>query len=262
MELLIVKSIAVVALVLSLSYIAEEVSPKVSGILSGLPVGSSITLLFFAVENGVDYVTKVALYNIHGLFAALAFSIGYYISTFYKGKFEIFMSLLISFIAYLIIAFILAYVPPHVVLTPLIVIALMLIASIYFAKKENFAIDKKVKTSISDIFFRSLLTISIFLVISSLPKYVPSNIAGIFSSFPTILLPLMLIIHFRHSRLQARTVIKNTPFGLSSVVIYSLVVYFAYAKIGIVFGTIVALIASVLYVVIQGKVLRYFKLIK
>jgi hypothetical protein len=262
MELLIIKSIAVVALVLSLSYIAEKVSPKVSGILSGLPVGSSITLLFFAIENGVDYVTKVALYNIHGLFAALAFSIGYYISTFYKGKFEIFMSLLISFIAYLIIAFILAYVPPHVVLTPLIVITLMLIASIYFAKKENFAIDKKVKTSISDIFFRSLLTISIFLVISSLPKYVPSNIAGIFSSFPTILLPLMLIIHFRHSRLQARTVIKNTPFGLSSVVIYSLVVYFAYAKIGIVFGTIVALIASVLYVVIQGKVLRYFKLIK
>ena len=262
MELLIIKSIAVVAVVLSLSYIAEKVSPKVSGILSGLPVGSSITLLFFAIENGVDYVTKVALYNIHGLFAALAFSIGYYISTFYKGKFEIFMSLLISFIAYLIIAFILAYVPPHVVLTPLIVITLMLIASIYFAKKENFAIDKKVKTSISDIFFRSLLTISIFLVISSLPKYVPSNIAGIFSSFPTILLPLMLIIHFRHSRLQARTVIKNTPFGLSSVVIYSLVVYFAYAKIGIVFGTIVALIASVLYVVIQGKVLRYFKLIK
>ena len=262
MELLIIKSIAVVALVLSLSYIAEKVSPKVSGILSGLPVGSSITLLFFAIENGVDYVTKVALYNIHGLFAALAFSIGYYISTFYKGKFEIFMSLLISFIAYLIIAFILAYVPPHVVLTPLIVITLMLIASIYFAKKENFAIDKKVKTSISDIFFRSLLTISIFLVISSLPKYVPSNIAGIFSSFPTILLPLMLIIHFRHSRLQARTVIKNTPFGLSSVVIYSLVVYFAYEKIGIVFGTIVALIASVLYVVIQGKVLRYFKLIK
>ena len=262
MELLIIKSIAVVALVLSLSYIAEKVSPKVSGILSGLPVGSSITLLFFAIENGVDYVTKVALYNIHGLFAALAFSIGYYISTFYKGKFEIFMSLLISFIAYLIIAFILAYVPPHVVLTPLIVITLMLIASVYFAKKESFAIDKKVKTSISDIFFRSLLTISIFLVISSLPKYVPSNIAGIFSSFPTILLPLMLIIHFRHSRLQARTVIKNTPFGLSSVVIYSLVVYFAYAKIGIVFGTIVALIASVLYVVIQGKVLRYFKLIK
>lgn len=202
------------------------------------------------------------MYNIHGLFAALAFSIGYYISTFYKGKFEIFLSLFISFISYLIIAFILAYVPPHVVLTPLIVITLMIIASIYFAKKENFAIDKKIKTSLSDIFFRSLLTITIFLIISSLPKYVPSNIAGIFSSFPTILLPLLLIIHFRHSNLQARTIIKNTPFGLSSVVIYSLVVYLSYAKIGILYGTIVAFVASLIYVVLQGKILKFFKLIK
>jgi hypothetical protein len=246
---------------LSLSYIAEKVSPKVSGILSGLPVGSSITLVFFAIENGVDYVTKVALYNIHGLFAALAFSIGYYISTFYKGKFEIFLSLLISFISYLIIAFILAYVPPHVFFTPFIVITLMLIASIYFAKKENFTIDKSVKTSLSDILFRSILTISIFLIVSSLPKYVSSNIAGIFSSFPTILLPLLLIIHFRHSKLQARTIIKNTPFGLSSVVIYSLVVYFTYEKIGILYGTLTALICSVLYVFIQGKILKFFKLI-
>lgn len=202
------------------------------------------------------------MYNIHGLFAALAFSIGYYISTFYKGKFEIFLSLFISFISYLIIAFILAYVPPHVVLTPLIVITLMIIASIYFAKKENFAIDKKIKTSLSDIFFRSLLTITIFLIISSLPKYVPSNIAGIFSSFPTILLPLLLIIHFRHSNLQARTIIKNTPFGLSSVVIYSLVVYLSYGKIGILYGTIVAFVASLTYVVLQGKILKFFKLIK
>ena len=249
-------------LVLTLSFVAEKLSPKISGILSGLPLGSSITLIFFAIENGVDYVTKVALYNIHGLFAALAFSIGYYISTFYKGKFEIFLSLLISFISYLIIAFILAYVPPHVFFTPFIVIVLMLIATIYFAKKENFSIDKKIKTSLSDILFRSILTISIFLVVSSLPKYVPSNIAGIFSSFPTVLLPLMLIIHFRHSNLQARTIIKNTPFGLSSVVIYSLVVYFSYSKIGILYGTILALFCSVLYVLIQGKVLKFFKLIK
>ncbi len=202
------------------------------------------------------------MYNIHGLFAALAFSIGYYISTFYKGKFEIFLSLLISFVSYLIIAFILAYIPPHVFFTPFIVIILMLIATIYFAKKENFSIDKKIKTSLSDILFRSILTISIFLVVSSLPKYVPSNIAGIFSSFPTVLLPLLLIIHFRHSNLQARTIIKNTPFGLSSVVIYSLIVYFSYEKIGIVYGTIIALICSVSYVTLQGKVLKYFKLIK
>ena len=219
-------------------------------------------MLFFALENGVDYVTEVALYNIHGLFAALAFSIGYYISTFYKGKFEVFLSLIISFLSYLIIAFILAYVPPHIIFTPLIVISLMIIATIYFSKKENFSIDKKIKTSASDIFSRIFLTISIFLIITSLPKYVPSNIAGIFSAFPSVLLPLLLIIHFRHSNLQARTIIKNTPFGLSSVVIYSLVVYFTYERWGIALGTIAAFACSLLYVLVQGKVLKALNLIK
>lgn len=261
MELLIIKSISVVSLVLALSFIAEKLSPKISGILSGLPVGSSITLLFFAIENGVDYVMNTALYNIHGLFAALAFCIGYYYSTFYKGKLEITISLILSFIAYLIIAFIISYIPPHIIFTPLVVIILMLIATVYFSKKENYKIEKNDKISVSDLLFRSILTIAIFLVISSLPKYAPVSIAGIFSAFPTILLPLLLIIHFRHSNLQARTIIKNTPFGLSSVVIYSLVVYFTYTSWGILLGTIAAFVASIIYILIQTKLLKLFKLI-
>ncbi len=261
MELLIIKSISVVILVLTLSFIAEKLSPKISGVLSGLPVGSSITLLFFAVENGVDYVTNVALYNIHGLFAALAFCIGYYISTFYKGKLEISMSILISFVSYLLIAYIISFIPPHIIFTPLIVIILMLISSVYFAKKENHAIEKKEKVSFFDLVFRSILTIGIFLTVSSLPKYVDPNLAGIFSAFPTILLPLLLIIHFRHSNLQARTIIKNTPFGLSSVVIYSLVVFYTYESYGILIGTILAFVASVVYILIQTKLMKIFKLI-
>ena len=261
MELLIIKSISVVFLVLSLSFVAEKLSPKISGILSGLPVGSSITLIFFGIENGVSYVNQVALYNIHGLFAALAFCIGYYISTFYKGKLEIIISILISFIFYLLIAYLISFIPPHILFTPLVVIALMLIASVYFAKKENHIIKKRDKTSIGDIFFRSSLTIVIFLIVSNLPNYVSPSLAGIFSAFPTILFPLLLIIHFRHSNLQARTIIKNTPFGLSSVVIYSLVVFYTYDIYGILLGTILALTASVIYIWIQTKIMRVLKLI-
>lgn len=259
MELIIIKSISVVVMVLGLSFVAEKLSPKVSGILSGLPVGSSITLVFFAIENGTNYVTNVALYNVHGLFAALSFCIGYYMSTFYKGKLEVAMSLLISFIAYILIALAISFIPPHIIFTPLFVIIFMYLAAIYFAKKENFPIVKQDKVSISDLVFRAVLTIVIFLIVSSLPQYVPANIAGIFSAFPTVLLPLLLIIHFRHSNLQARTIIKNTPFGLSSVVVYSLVVYYTYEPMGILYGTILAFIASVIYILIQTKLFRIMK---
>jgi hypothetical protein len=52
MEIFVLKAITVIALVLSLTVIAEKVSPKLSGLLSGLPLGSSITLIFFAIEYG------------------------------------------------------------------------------------------------------------------------------------------------------------------------------------------------------------------
>lgn len=261
MELLIIKAAVVVFLVLSLTTVAEKLSTKTSGMLSGLPVGSSITLMFFAIEYGVDYVQKTALYNIHGLFAALAFCFGYYISTFYNGKFEVILSLIISFVSYLIIAFILSYIPPHIVLTPVVIFILLLLSAVYFSKKEDHKIVKTDKVSFLDLIVRSVLTIIIFLIVSSLPKYVPSNLAGIFSSFPTILLPLLLIIHFNHSNLQARTIIKNTPFGLTSVVVYSFLVYLTYPTIGILWGTIIGLISSVCLIVIQFKVLKFFKII-
>ena len=261
MEIFVLKAITVIALVLSLTVIAEKVSPKLSGLLSGLPLGSSITLIFFAIEYGVNYVKETALYNIHGLFAALAFSIGYYISTFYTGKFEIILSLIISFISYLIIAFILSFIPPHIIFTPLIIFTLLIISAIYFSKKEDHKIVKISKVSIYDLAIRSILTLIIFLIISNLPKYVPASIAGIFSSFPTILLPLLLIIHFNHSNLQARTIIKNTPFGLTSIIVYSYVVYLTYPTIGVVEGTILGFCSSALLIFIQTKVFRFFKLI-
>ena len=248
-------------MVLSLTTVAEKVSVKTSGLLSGLPIGSAITLVFFAIEYGVSYVQQTALYNIHGLFAALAFCVGYYISTFYTGKFEIFFSLMVSFISYIVIAFLLSLIPPHLVFTPLIVYTLLLGCAIYFSKKEDHKIVKTDKVSVFDLVIRSVLTIGIFLIVSSLPKYVPANLAGIFSSFPTILLPLLLIIHFNHSNLQARTIIKNTPFGLTSVVVYSFLVYLTYPTIGIFWGTIIGLVSSVLVIVIQTKVLKYFKII-
>jgi uncharacterized membrane protein (GlpM family) len=253
-ELLIIKSVTVVVLVLALTTVAEKLSTKLSGLLSGLPLGSAITLIFFAVEHGISYVQETALYNIHGLFASLAFCIGYYISTFYSGKFEVIISLVISFISYLFIAFLISFIPIHIVYTPIVVYLLLLISAMYFSKKENFKIVKTDKVSIWDIFLRSILTIVIFLIISSSPNYLPINLAGIFSSFPTILLPLLLIIHFNHSNLQARTIIKNTPFGLTSIVLYSYLVYILYPMIGIVYGTLFSLLVSILVLLLQIKV--------
>jgi hypothetical protein len=261
MIIFLLKSFSVVLLVFGLNYIAQKFGPKISGIISGLPTGSFITLLFFAIEFGTSYVKDTALYNIHGLFAALGFSIGYYISTFYKGRFEIIFCIFLSFIFYLILVFIISYIPVHIIFTPICVYILLLICAIYYAKKEQYCIVEQDKATFLDLILRTILTIFIFVFISILPNYLPVNLAGVFSSFPTVLLPVLIIVHFNHSNLQARTLVQNTPFGLTCVVVYSFLVYITYPLYGVFIGTLLSWIGSILMMLIQIRVFRYFKLL-
>ncbi|WP_258238455.1 hypothetical protein [Arcobacter sp. CECT 8986] len=258
MELLIIKAVTAVFIVISLSIIAERVSAKLSGILSGLPLGTLVVLIFFSIEHGVDYAVQASLYNMHGLLALLSFIIGYYISTFYKRRFEIFVSIIISFLFYLVAAFILSKVPVNIMFTPIAVIFIITLATIYFAKKPDNAKVINTKITFKDIFYRTVLTVVIFLLITSIPKIAPVNIAGIFSAFPSMMFPLLLIVHFNHSGNQARTILKNTPSGLSSIVIFCVGVHFTYPILGVFLGTVVSFITCVIYIIIQLKLLDYF----
>ncbi len=258
MEFLVIKAITAVFIVITLSIIAERVSAKLSGILSGLPLGTTVVLIFFSIEYGIDYAVKIALYNIHGLLALLSFIIGYYISTFYKRKFDIFVSIVVSFMFYIIAAFILAHVPIHIVFTPIVVITIITLTTLYFARQPDNAKIINTKITFKDLFFRIILTVILFLFVTSIPQIAPVNIAGIFSAFPSMMFPLLLIIHFHHSSNQARTILKNTPSGLSSIVVFCISVHFTYPALGIVLGTIISFITCVVYIIIQLKLLDYF----
>ncbi len=258
MELLVIKIITAVIIVITLSIVAEKVSTKLSGILSGLPLGTMIVLVFFAIEQGIDYAVKASLYNIHGLLAILSFIIGYYISTFYKRKFDIFVSIFISFIFYLAAAFILAYLPVHILITPIVVITIITLAILYFAKQPDKAKAINTKITFKDLFFRIILTAILFLFVTYIPKIAPINIAGIFSAFPSTLFPLLVIVHLNHSSNQARTILKNTPSGLSSIVIFCVTINFTYPFFGVLLGTFISFMFCMIYVVIQLKLLDYF----
>ncbi len=258
MELLIIKAVTAVIIVITLSIIAERVSAKLSGILSGLPLGTTIVLVFFSIEHGIDYAVEAALYNIHGLLALLSFIIGYYLSTFYKRKFDIFVSIIVSFMFYMVAAFILAYVPIHVVFTPIAVIIVITLATLYFARQPDNAKVINTKITFKDLFFRTTLTVVLFLLVTSIPKIAPINIAGIFSAFPSMMFPLLIIVHFYHSSNQARTILKNTPSGLSSIVIFCVSIHFTYPTLGVLVGTIISFVTCLVYIIIQLKLLDFF----
>ena len=54
-SLFLFKLLAVIFFVVLLTLVAERVSPKLAGLMTGLPTGQAILLFFFGLEMGPDF---------------------------------------------------------------------------------------------------------------------------------------------------------------------------------------------------------------
>lgn len=252
--LLLIKLVVAIAFVIGLSLLAENVSPKVAGILSGYPTGSAITLFFFGLEVSPDFASKSAIYNMVGLTAALSFVYIYYIASKYFKNFNILFSSLFALAGYFAIVWILHLIELNKYIAMLIPITFSFLYIYLFKDIKNINIQTKTKLNFKILFIRAFFAALIILVITSVPKFVGPTWAGLFSAFPTTLFPLMLIIHFTYSKEHVHTVIKNVPIGMFSLIIYSLTISIVYPLFGIYLGTLLSFGTATMYLLAYKKI--------
>jgi hypothetical protein len=60
--------------VLGLSFVAEKISTRLAGLLSGYPIGTAIILHFYGLEYGAQFAADAAIFNLCGLFASQCFA--------------------------------------------------------------------------------------------------------------------------------------------------------------------------------------------
>ncbi|MDW5290214.1 hypothetical protein [Formosa sp. PL04] len=252
--LFLIKLIVAIAFVIGLSLLAENVSPKVAGVLSGYPTGSAITLFFFGLEVSPEFAAESAVYNMIGLTASLTFVYVYYIASMYFTKYNILLSSLSAILGYFIIVWILHLFKINRYIAIFIPISFSFLYIYLFRHIKNINILTKAKLSPKIICIRAFFAALIILLITTAPKYVGPTWAGLFSAFPTTLFPLMLIIHFTYSKEHVHTVIKNVPIGMFSLIIYSLVISIVYPIYGIYLGTIISFAAATLYLIVYQKI--------
>lgn len=255
MELLfLIKLTVAIAFVIGLSLLAENVSPKVAGILSGYPTGSAITLFFFGLEVSPQFAAKSAVYNMIGLTAALSFVYIYYIASRYFKKLNILLSSLSAILGYFAIVGLLHLIEINKFIAILIPIAFSFLYIYLFKDIKNIGIQTKAKLNFKILFVRAFFAALIILLITSVPRFVGPTWAGLFSAFPTTLFPLMLIIHYTYSKKHVHTVIKNVPIGMFSLIIYSLTISMVYPLFGIYWGTVLSFGAASLYLLVYSKI--------
>jgi len=252
--LFLIKLIVAITVVVGLSILAEHVSPRIAGIISGYPTGSAITLFFFGLELGPDFAAQSAVYNMIGLTASLSFVYFYYKTSKYLNRYNIILSSLAAIIGYFIIIYLLHFIELNKFIAILIPILFSFLYIYLFKEIKNIKIDNKVKLSNKTLLMRAFFAALIILLITSIPKFVGSTWAGLFSAFPTTLFPLILIIHFTYTKQHVHTIIKNVPIGMFSLIIYSLVISIVYPLYGIYLGTVISFTVATIYLIMYSKI--------
>ncbi len=105
--LFVIKTVVTILFVLILSLLAELVSLKVSGIISGIPTRTAIILFFYGLEQGKEFASQSSLFNLVGMLSMQVFIYLYFKASTKNSKMNIFFSSVIATAGYLITIFLL-----------------------------------------------------------------------------------------------------------------------------------------------------------
>jgi hypothetical protein len=245
--MILIKVAVTIFIVTGMSIIAERVSPRAAGILSGYPLGTAISLFFIGMEQGADYAGASGLYASAGMAALLSFLYCYYLVSARLSRFGMLAASLAAISGFLVVAGLLLLLPLPAWASLLIAASAIVGFGALFQHIPNTIIAQRIRLGPKVLFFRASLAALIILAIIGAAKIVPSNLAGLFSAFPATVFPLVLIIHHTYGAEQAHTIIKNLPTGLWALVLYTLTISFAYPHWGIYWGTLAGYAVATVY---------------
>ncbi len=259
MFVVLVKMGVTVCVVVGLSVVAEHVSPRVAGVLSGYPLGAAIALFFIGWEVGPDFAAASAVYTLAGLVGTLCFVYVYYQTAVRVHRYAILWSSITASAGYFAAIGLLNAFPLSVWTAFLLPVGAAGIFIFLFRRIQNSRIHKPIRLSFGVLFLRAVLSAVIILGITGAARAVGARWAGLFSAFPTTLFPLLIIVHATYGRQHVYTIIKNFPKGLGSLMLYTLGVSIFFPRCGVVMGSVLALVTATVYLVLYALMVMRFE---
>ena len=264
-------------LIAIITTIAETKSAKLAGIAMSLPGITFLSLIFIGISQGSNFSSKAAMWNPIGCVADLAFmglfAIGINLLKYVKFKnvgrntnikenenlYEVLCGISIALLGYFLIILVLSKIPTINGWTS---VAFLWIAVVFFCIlfKNYVSINtKNIKKIVSkkDIILRGLFggcTVAAVVIVGDIAG---DKWAGLFSSFPGTIAPVLILLHYRNGKNMSYNVIKSAPIGLASTGLYSLIVWLSYPIYGIWIGTFVSYLVALVFLIILINFCNY-----
>jgi uncharacterized membrane protein (GlpM family) len=235
------------AIVLGLSVVAERVSMRVAGILSGAPQNVVLVYFFVGRDKGIDHVTQSAPHGVASFSATIAFVLTYYWGSSRFTRHSAIAGSLIGIAAFAIVAVVLSMIPFTLVSATALTLSVIAIAVWLSHRIEVMPLKDPVRYTASLLLLRGSVAATLIVGVITLAELLGVRWTGLLTGFPTILLPTLLIIHFTYGSAHAHAIIRNFPVGVGSIILYILSIPITFPLWGIYGGTAASLGASFLY---------------
>jgi len=263
--LLLAKALISIGIVVALSLIAERVGPRAAGLLTGLPLGGGMVIIFTGTEQGTEFAAEAAAHMVPGFVTTLTFIYLYGVVAARKGEGglkAITLPLIVANVGYAIVAWLVSIVSLGVLVSIPIVIAGMILTSRAMNYLPNTPIMARVRFGWRVLMFRAGMATSTILLITAIAGNIGAQWTGILTAYPMTLLPLILVIHITYTGHEIAAVLKHVPMGLGGVISFCVSATYSLPALGLGWGTTVAYLVAFTYLLGYSSLSQLFRMKK
>ena len=253
MELALITSILTKGLwsasvVLVMAAIAERVSPRMAGVLSGMPLSAVIVYFFVGHDMGIEFAVESVPHGIAAFTATLAYVLAYYYASRRLTRFAVAGSTGLGVVAFFIVAFIIAAIPFSLAGAMILTVIVMGGSIWLFRRIEFVSVDKPVRYTAKLLLARGGIAAVLIVIVITVAETLEPKWTGILAGFPTTFLPTLLILHVTYGAAQTHAMMRSFPIGMGSILLFILSVTVTFPTWGVYGGTAASLAISLTYI--------------
>lgn len=258
--MLLLKICASALMVITITGVAERISPRFAGVLLGFPLGVGLSLFFIGLEQGAVFAAGGALWSIQGIVASLMFCLGYRFMAILlrqNSRWGIPVSVLFGLFAFFSSALALKNMHTQSMGSRLVIVCIILvITAILFRIGTPARQLTKIRVTPLMIGCRAVTAALIIVLITETAQSVGPQWSGLFSAFPTTILPAVVILHYHYGSSAVPTLFRELPQGMPAIIVFACAVHLSYPFAGVYLGTLFSYTAATCYLLFYERILR------
>ena len=257
--ILLAKALVSISVVVGLSLVAERVGLRAAGLLTGLPLGAGMIVVFTGLEQGATFAGIAAGFTVPGFATTLVFIYLYAAVAVWRNRGGLPAGIEPAIAAdagYAGAAALAGMVQPALWVSLPVMAVLLVAASRLMAYLPNTPIGTRVHFGLGVALFRAGTATLAILIISGIAGLVGPQWTGIFAAYPLTLFPLIVVIHAAYTGEQVAAMLKHIPLGLGSVISFCVTVTYAVPAVGLALSVVAGYVVSLIYLVVLSCITR------